>query len=164
MGGLIVLASEDFTAFFANPLGPLIMIFASLSWAKGNVGLKSKEWGLGPLALTVWFFVLSSLAVWPLVFIYEPFGTQNWPNITIIAVLMLHIPWPMIACYILWASLIAKLPATIASISVITAPVVGVLSSSLLLGGTFAWRKLVALKAIILSISLFIFQDNKKTE
>lgn len=163
MGGLIVLASENFMALFANPLGPTIMIFAALSWAIGNVGLKSKEWSLGPLGLTVWFFLFSSLAVWPLVFMYEPFGTQNWPNIAIIAVLMLHILGPMIACYVLWASLIARLPATIASISVLTAPVVGVLSSSLFLGDTFTWQKLVALTAITLSISLVIFQDNKKS-
>lgn len=162
MGGLIILASDDFSALVKNPLGPTIMIFAALSWAIGNVGLKSQVWSLKPLALTVWFFLFSSLAAWPLVFIYEPFGTHNWSNIRILAVLIFHILGPMITCYVVWALLVARLPATIASISVLTAPVVGVLSSALLLGDIFTWHKLVALTAIILSISVVIFQDNKK--
>ena len=161
MGGLIILASDNFSALIANPLGPTIMLFAALSWAIGNVGLKSIIWILNPLALTVWFFVFSSLAIWPLVFIYEPLGTQNWPNIMVIGVLIFHILGPMITCYIFWALMVARLSATIASISVLVAPVVGVLSSTLLLGDTFTWQKLIALTAIILSLSVATRQSYK---
>ena len=164
MGGLIILASENFLALIKNPLGPTIMMFAALSWAIGNVGLKSRTWLSKPLALTMWFFVFSSLAIWPLVFIYEPLGTQNWPNIMIIGVLIFHILGPMITCYLLWALMVSRLSVTIASISVLTAPVVGVLSSALLLGDTFTWQKLVALMAIILSISLVTFQGDEKAK
>ena len=163
MGGLIILASDDFLALITNPLGPTIMILAALSWAIGNVGLKSRTWRLTPLALTVWFFVFASLAVWPLVFIYEPLGTQNWPNIKLIGVIIFHILGPMITCYVVWALMIAKLPATVASISVLTAPVVGVLSSALILGDIFTWQKLLALAAIILSISMVTLQGDKKS-
>ena len=70
----------------------------------------------------------------------------------------------MITCYLLWALMVSRLSVTIASISVLTAPVVGVLSSALLLGDTFTWQKLVALMAIILSISLVTFQGDEKAK
>jgi drug/metabolite transporter (DMT)-like permease len=60
--------------------------------------------------------------------------------------------------------MVSRLSVTIASISVLTAPVVGVLSSALLLGDTFTWQKLVALMAIILSISLVTFQGDEKAK
>lgn len=55
MSGLAFLASENLTSLIENPFGPVIMIFAALSWALGNVGLKSRKWRLQPLPLTVWF-------------------------------------------------------------------------------------------------------------
>ena len=55
MSGLAFLASENLTSLIENPFGPVIMIFAALSWALGNVGLKSRKWRLQPLPITVWF-------------------------------------------------------------------------------------------------------------
>ncbi|MDA9989726.1 DMT family transporter [Paracoccaceae bacterium] len=104
MSGLAFLASENLTSLIENPFGPVIMIFAALSWALGNVGLKSRKWRLQPLPLTVWFFAFSSFATWPLVFIWEPIWQQNLPSLQVLATLTFHILGPMIVCYILWAS------------------------------------------------------------
>ena len=154
MGGLAVLASENLATLIEYPLGPVIMLLAALSWSIGNVGLKSRNWRLQPLPLTVWFFTFSSLVIWPLVFIYEPIWHQDWPGIGVLGALAFHILGPMITCYILWTVLIARLPTTIAAISVLTAPVVGVVSSILLLDDVLTWQKFIALTAIILSIAV----------
>lgn len=163
MGGLAVLASENLVTLIEHPLGPVIMLLAALSWSIGNVGLKSRNWRLQPLPLTVWFFTFSSLVIWPLVFIYEPIWHQDWPSIGVIGALALHILGPMITCYILWAFLIARLPTTIAAISVLTAPVVGVVSSILFLDDVLTWQKCVSLTAIILSISVASRQSSSST-
>ena len=78
MGGLAVLASENLVILIEQPLGPVIMLLAALSWSVGNVGLKSRNWRLQPLPLTVWFFFFSSVVIWPFVFIYEPIWDQDW--------------------------------------------------------------------------------------
>ena len=163
MGGLAVLASENLVTLIEHPLGPVIMLLAALSWSIGNVGLKSRNWRLQPLPLTVWFFTFSSLVIWPLVFIYEPIWHQDWPSIGVIGALAFHILGPMITCYILWAFLIARLPTTIAAISVLTAPVVGVVSSILFLDDVLTWQKCVSLTAIILSISVASRQSSSST-
>ena len=72
MAALAVLISEDVGAVASGPEGPTIMLLAALSWSLGNVALKSRSWSLSPLALTVWFFVVSSLACWPLMLMFEP--------------------------------------------------------------------------------------------
>ena len=162
MSGLAFLASENLTSLIENPFGPVIMIFAALSWALGNVGLKSRKWRLQPLPLTVWFFAFSSLATWPLVFIWEPIWQQNLPSLQVLATLTFHILGPMIICYILWAVLVARLPTTIAAISALTAPVVGVLSSIFLLNDVMTWQKSAALAAIIFSIVVTTMQTVKK--
>ena len=162
MSGLAFLASENLTALIENPFGPVIMIFAALSWALGNVGLKSRKWRLQPLPLTVWFFAFSSLATWPLVFIWEPIWQQNLPSLQVLATLTFHILGPMIICYILWAVLVARLPAAIAAISALTAPVVGVLSSIFLLNDVMTWQKSAALAAIIFCIVFTTMETVKK--
>ena len=162
MSGLAFLASENLTSLIENPFGPVIMIFAALSWALGNVGLKSRKWRLQPLPLTVWFFAFSSFAPWTLFFIREPIWQQNLPSLQVLATLTFHILGPMIICYILWAVIVARLPAAIAAISALTAPVVGVLSSIFLLNDVMTWQKSAALAAIIFSIVVTTMQTVKK--
>ena len=82
MAGLAVLVSEDFAAMAAAPLGPAVMALSALSWALGNVALKSRHWSLPPISLTVWFFVVSSVLCWPLVLAFEaPWAQPSywWP-------------------------------------------------------------------------------------
>lgn len=161
MMGLAIMVSEDMTQLIQNPIGPIIMFVAALSWSIGNVGLKAVEWRLQPLPLTVWFFVFSSLIAWPLVFIYEPLGAQNLPSLKVLAMLAYHVIGPMVICYLLWAYLVSQLPTTIASISILIAPVVGVLSSILFLDNDVTWRIMTALTTILISITLVLTLKNK---
>jgi drug/metabolite transporter (DMT)-like permease len=50
----------------------------------------------------------------------------------------------------------------VAAIALLTAPVVGVLSSVLLLGDTLTWQKLLSLLMIILSIAMTLAPQWKK--
>ena len=161
MMGLAIMVSEDMTQLIQNPIGPIIMFLAALSWSIGNVGLKAVEWRLQPLPLTVWFFVFSSLIAWPLVFIYETLGAQNLPSLKVLAMFAYHVLGPMVICYLLWAYLVSQLPTTIASISILIAPVVGVLSSILFLDNDVTWRIMTALTTILISITLVLTLKNK---
>ena len=152
MGGLAVLASENIAALIDAPLGPLIMFGAALSWAGGNVAMKGFEWHLSPLARTVWFFVVSTIVAWPLVWIFEPPAEQAWPSVPVFATLLYHAVGPMVTCYALWTILVGRLSATVAAIAALLAPVVGVVSSILLLGDAVTWQKPVSLAMILGSI------------
>ena len=151
MFGLGILASEDLNSLIKNPIGTVIMLFAALCWAIGNVGMKSKRWSLKPLPLTTWFFAFSSLVTWPLALIWEPLWKQNWPSSHVLATLAYHVLGPMVICYILWSVLVSRLPATVAAVSALTAPVVGVLFIGLAFGRDTILAKGIALAAILFS-------------
>ncbi len=152
--GLAVLASENITPLIADPLGPVVMFFAALSWALGNIALKARKWSLPSLALTVWFFVASAALSWPLAMMLEPPSTRNWPSPPVLATLVFHITGPMVVCYALWTVLVGRLTASVAAIAALLAPVVGVVSSIILLGDPPTWQKLVSLTMILVSILL----------
>ncbi|PVA10572.1 EamA/RhaT family transporter [Pelagivirga sediminicola] len=154
LAGLGVLASADFAALIASPLGPTLMLLAALSWSVGNVLVQGRQWSLSPLALTFWFFVLSMVLAWPLALWLEPPSARHLPPLPVVAVFAFHVAGPMATCYLLWAVLLRRLPATVAAISILTAPTVGVLSSIWLLGEPVSWQKIVALALIVLSITI----------
>ena len=154
MAGLAVLVSENLPELAAAPAGPAIMALAALSWALGNVALKSRRWSLSPIALTVWFFVVSALLCWPLVLAFEVPWEQPWPSAPVLWALAYHVLGPVVVCYVVWTVLVGRLPATVAAISTLTAPVVGVVSAVVLLGDPLTWQKVLALALVVLSIAM----------
>ena len=154
MLGVAVMASENLGHLLANPLGPMIMAGSATSWALGIIATKARSWTIGPTAQAVWFLGISGLACWPLVFVFEPVADLEWPSGPVLWVLAFHIVGPMLTCYALWSTLVSRLPASVAAIATLLAPVVAVSSSILLLGDEPTWQKLMALVLIVASIAL----------
>ena len=159
--GLAILVARDIEAISRDLTGPAIMFAAATSWAIGNVILKSRTWTLSPLALATWFFIISAVLAWPLVLVFEPPSQQQWPSFPVILTLTYHVLGPMVVCYLLWNVLLGRLPATVAAISTLTAPVVGVLSSVILLGDVLTWQIVVSLCLIVSSIFLTLVPPSK---
>lgn len=153
LAGLLALASEDWQALVNEPLGPLIMLLAALSWAIGNVAIKSRSWTAEPLVMTVWFFAFSSLMTWPLAMWFETPLDQTVPDVRMTALFAYHILGPMVVCYLVWTTLLGQLPAAVAALAVMTAPLTGVVSSILLLGEPLTAEKTTALMLILASIA-----------
>ena len=98
MAGLSILVSEDIGALLSDATGPTIMFFAALSWALGNVALKSRIWSLEPLPLTAWFFTVVGIVSVPLVLFFEPPWGQGWPSAPVVLTLLYHVVGPMVIC------------------------------------------------------------------
>lgn len=160
--GIAVLASENLGALVADPLGPAVMLVAAISWALGTVAMKSGRFTLAPLPLTVWFLGLSAVAAWPLVLIFERPVLPEWPSVSVLVVWTWHALLPMVLCYALWTELVGRLPASIAAIATLMAPVVGVTSSIWLLGDPVSWQKLLALGLILVSIALTFLPGSRR--
>ena len=162
MAALLVLTSENFGAIIAEPLGPVIMLLAALSWSIGNVLLKARTWTLPALSQAVWYFVASGLVCWPIVFVFEQPWEQAMPSAPVMATMAFHVLGPMIICYVLWTVLLARLPATIAAISTLIAPVVAVGSAMALLGDPPSWQKYLALAMIVASVAVTLIHPPKE--
>ena len=163
MGALGVLLTEDSGFLASGVAGPMIMLLAALSWSLGNVALKARIWSLSPLALTVWFFVVSSIACWPLMLAFEPPWRQTWPSMPVLLTLAYHVLGPMVVCYALWTLALDRLSATTAAVSTLTAPIVGVGSAVFILGDQVTWQKILSLLMVVTSILLTLWpQANRQ--
>lgn len=154
MGGLAVLASQDIGGLIDRPLGPLIMLLAALSWAIGTILSKTRQWTLSPVVMAGWYFLISTLFAWPIAFAFETPLAMTMPSLPVIGTMAFHVLGPMVLSYILWNMLLARLPATVATITTLLVPIVGVSSSVILLGDPLTWHKVVALGMIIASIAI----------
>lgn len=163
LAGLAVLASTNLAALVAAPLGPAIMLCAALSWSIGNIVMQTRKWTLSPLARAAWFFVISALLTWPLVLFFEPLKDFRPPSPASLWIFTFHVAGPMVTCYVLWTILLGRLSATIAAISTLIAPVVGVLSSVLLLNESLSWQKAIALLLIVTSIAMTLVRPAEQT-
>ena len=163
MSGVAVLALENLDALLAAPVGPLIMLASATVWALGTVAMKAGRFTLHPLPLTVWFLGLSALACWPFVFAFEWSGAMRMPSTGVLLVWAWHALLPMVLCYALWTRLVGTLPASVAAIATLMAPVVGVSSSMLLLGDPVTWHKVGALLLILASICLTFLRFGRGT-
>lgn len=160
--GLAVLGSSDIGELIKHPAGALIMLAAALCWSVGNVMIKHNTWHLASAALASWFFAISTVFAWPIVLLVEDPINLKLPSITVCATLLFHITCPMVICYLMWNILLERLPLTIAAISLLTAPVIGVLSSVVLLGDSLSWQRILSLTLIVTSIIVIQLPDRSK--
>ena len=164
MGGIAVLASENLGDLVANPLGPAIMLGSATVWALGTVAMKAGRFSLPPLSLTAWFMGLSAVACWPLALMLEQPLTMAVPSAGALAVWIWHASLPMVVNYALWTRLVGTVPAPVAAIATLMAPVVGVSSAMILLGNDVTWQKITALVMILGSILLTFIRPRRAAE
>ncbi len=154
MAGLATLLAGDARNFIDHPAGFLFMLGAAVSWAAGTVLLKARDWTIAPLARSAWLVGVSAVPAWAGAVAFEHPWTLNVPDAPVLAVFAFHVVGPVALCYAAWVSLVSRLPASTAAIGTLLIPVVGVLSSSLLLGDVLTLEKVIALGLIVSSVAL----------
>lgn len=156
MTGLGVLLTAGGAEYIARPAGFIVMLGAAISWAGGTVLLKAHKWTIGPLARSAWLVGFSAAPAAAGALLLEHPWTLPLPPPSVLAVLAFHVIGPVAICYAAWTVLIARLPASTAAIATLLIPVVGVLSSAVLLGDALTPARLLALALIVASVA-FVF-------
>jgi drug/metabolite transporter (DMT)-like permease len=116
------------------PVGVLFALAGALSWAAGTVYLKHAQIIAEPLALALWQLIIGALAAAIGMLLFE--GVPQWHALpaTAVAGFTYQVVCGMALAYFLWFEVVSKLPAGVATLGILGVPVVGVVSSSLLLG------------------------------
>lgn len=130
--------------------GLLLALAASLSWALGTI--VTKRWPVAAPALCVaaWQLLIGGVAAGIGMLIFEGLPLPKSLSPRVWAALGFHILGAQALAYFLWFSIIARLPAGIASLGTLMVPAVGVVGSVLLLGerpGLADWIGLVLVVA-----------------
>lgn len=132
--GMLVLFRGDLGSLSAAPAGVLLMLAAAFCWAFNTVATKAYDWGIGVIALAGWQLVLGGIPVLIAWRILEPVPDLSRLSWLGIAGTLYAATVALIFCYTAYIKIVTLLPATLAAIGTLAIPVVGVLSSALLLG------------------------------
>ena len=148
LAGLVVLIGPDIIVLQAAPIGAFCMFVASLSWAFGTVLVKHFKWSMPVGVTTGWLLLIGSVPITIGAFLFQPFpdlntfGTNVWLALAYVFLL------PMIFGQWAFYSIVHHFSATVAGISTMAVPVVGILASALLLGEAIGVRDVAALVCI----------------
>jgi len=129
--GMVVLIAP--LAASGVPAGLLLALAAAVSWAIGTVYLKWRRIALDPIALAVWQFTVSAVVIGCFVPVFEASFRFSQVRTPALAGLLFSGLFGSGAAYFLWFSVIRLMPVATASLGALAAPVIGVVSSAILL-------------------------------
>jgi len=159
--GLSILIGPDIKAVGSAPLGAIFMLGAAVIWAGGTVLLKYFRWTMPITVLTGWQLIFGGIPVIIGAFILEPITA------------LLHVSWQAalatgyailignIFCYWAWIKVLSLFPVGVASIGTLAIPVIGVLSSALVLGESVGFREVAALVLVVMALSVVMARPKR---
>lgn len=154
-GGLAALLGGDLAGLSADPWGPIYALGAAVVWAGGTLIQKQVVWRVPILALTGWQLVVGGV---PIVAFALALESPSLAAFTppVIAVIAYNVLGSLCFCYYAWYKIVSLFPATIAALSTLMIPVIGVISGTLILGEPLGWREISALVLVCSAIGLVV--------
>ena len=156
LSGLLVLIGPGLTTLGASFNGTLLLLAAAVLWGAGTVLIKSQNWTTPVIILTGWQFIFGGIPILLGMLLFEtgveigPISTKAWLAVAYSALV------PMIICHLVWYTLIGMLPASIAAISTLAIPIVGVYSSVILLGERVGAHEWLALYLVVCALTIVL--------
>ncbi len=156
MTGLAVLIGPDLGTVGRTPWGAAFMLGAAVSWALGTVLMKRFTWSLQTSALAGWQLLIGSIPItlgalwigdWP-----DPAALSREALAATAYVLIV----PMIFCHWAWFKVVSLFPAVLAAVGTLAIPIVGVLSSGVILGEPVGAREILALALVCTALAVVL--------
>jgi drug/metabolite transporter (DMT)-like permease len=154
--GLFILLQPQLTVVGDKPIGVFFMLAAAISWGSGTALLKYFRWTMPTLLLTGWQLIFGSLPVVAGTILFEPALAIFQPSSKAILATLYVIAFPMLFCHWAWFSVVGIFPASIAAITTLMVPVIGVLSSALVLGERLGFRESAALVLVLTAVAIVL--------
>jgi drug/metabolite transporter (DMT)-like permease len=149
MGGVAALLLPDLARIAGAPLGAAAMVLAAISWAAGTVMIKRFRWSCSVVALTGWLTTLGGVPIVLAAMAIGPFPGLGEVDAAGLAALAYVVLMGMVFSQWAWFSVLGRLPVAVASIGSLAVPIVGVLSSALLLGEPVGAGEISALLLVV---------------
>jgi drug/metabolite transporter (DMT)-like permease len=157
MAGIAVLLAPDAGAFRAAPLGAGFVLLAAAGWAIGTVIMKVARFSRSVAQVTGWQLIVGGFPIVLAALWYDPLPRSlSMPGATQL-ILLYIIALPMIFGQWAWFKTLDRLPGTVAAIGSLAVPIVGLLSSALLLGEPLGSSEIATLVLVVLTLALVLF-------
>jgi drug/metabolite transporter (DMT)-like permease len=155
---LVALIAPAAAAIGTAPIGPLLMLGGAAAWGIGTVMIKKLRPPMSILQFTGWQVVLGGAPI-----IVAALLLDDWtpiaridPLIALMAAYVIVVP---VTCgQFLWLKIVDLLPVTVATLGSLAVPVVGVLSSALMLGEEVHATDALALVLVVAALGLILLR------
>ena len=154
VAGLAILIGPDLAVLGAAPLGAMFMLAAAITWAIGTMMFKMFTWSSPTGTVVGWQLTFGAIPITIGALASEPvpdptlWSTEVWIAMTYLFTL------PMVFCQWAYFYVVKIMPASVAAIGTLLVPVVGLLSSALVLGEPLGWQEITAM--LLISAALFV--------
>ncbi len=152
MAGMALLIGDEFAAMEAAPVGAVLVLGAAVSWAVGTVLMRRYPTDLPTTSFTAWQLLIGGVPIMAGALVLEWGG---WRPIGAGAAIGLayNMLFVFIFCYWAWYKIATTVPPTIAALSTLMIPVVGLFSGMLILGERPHWQEYAALVLVIAALA-----------
>ncbi len=154
--GIAILIGPDIGRLVDQTTGALLVLGASVCWAIGTVGTKARRWSVGATALAGWQLLAGWVPILVAWLIFDPspdLSALTWRGVLATAYASTI---ALALCFGAFVKIVTLVPASIAAISTLAIPVIGVSSSALLLGEPLGFRELAALALVLPALALVL--------
>ncbi len=158
LAGLILLMGDEIYSVGRSPLGALLMFGTATCWAIATI--LTKKWSVPVPASTfaawvnlVAMVVLLPMTIWLEDGPFHPFGLSTGPMFGALYAAVIA----ALVCQWIWFRLVAVTTATVASISILAVPIVGVFSGLAVLGEQPRLTDLFALILVVAALASVMF-------
>jgi len=156
LAGMAALVLPDFGALLVDPVGPIAMLVAAMSWAVGTVGMKYVGFTMPVTTLTGWQLLLGGAPVMIGALLFD----RGFDFAAVSAGAWLATAFSLVAatifCHWAWFKLVRRFPAVGISVGSLAIPVVGVLASALGFGEAIGPEVLAALALVVGALFLVL--------
>ena len=158
MAGLALLIGPDIGIVGRFPIGAACMLGAAMTWGTGTVMVKRYAWSLSTTVLVGWQLLAGAVPVTIGMFLIE--GTPDLGGVSSAALLatLYCIALPMLFCHWAYFKVVRIFPASIAAIGTLAIPVVGVISSALVLGEAIGLAEIAALALVCSALAVVLLR------
>jgi drug/metabolite transporter (DMT)-like permease len=152
MAGMALLIGDEFAAMEAAPFGAALALGAAFSWAVGTVLMRRYPTSLPTTSFTAWQLLIGGIPIMVGALMFE---WGQWQPIGIGAAIGLgyNMLFVFIFCYWAWYKIATTVPPTIAALSTLMIPIVGLFSGMVILGERPRWQEYVALVLVIAALA-----------
>ena len=158
MAGLGLLIGSDAVALGRAPLGGLCMLGAAISWAIGTVVIKRVAWQTSALTTVGWQLLVGAVPLVLGMALLEGWPALHHVSAGALAATAYIIAFPMLFCQWAYFSVVRLFPASLAAIGTLMIPVLGVLSSALIVGESIGLSEIFALLLVCSALAAVLIQ------
>lgn len=148
---ILLLLSESLDQISAAPLGVLAILAAAASWGIGTI-IQKRSWQTPVLTLAGWQLLIGCLPLALLALIEDPAPFERITSDGVLALVYVT-AIGIVFGFWAWFTVLSITSASVAAIAVLPVPMVGVITSILVLGESAGWRELLALLFITLALA-----------